>query len=157
MKKINIDEVSPLEKEDFNIVTFDSISQKPGNVETSVTRDLIIGSAAFQVISDNEMNMGVVHYDTPHLKRHKANTFIVSILPVTIQSSFKSLFAEKFPQFAEEGHGSVIFNGSTHLENIFYNKIETLTSVNQFPDILITTDINSLYHRTSRLLNNRNF
>jgi len=157
MKKLKINVISPLEKEGIESVPFDSISQRPGNIETTVTSDLILGSSAFPIMSDKEMNMGVVRYDTPHLKRHKANTFIVSILPVTLQPSFKNLFAKKFPQFAEEGHGSVVFNGSTYFENVFYNKIETLTSVNQFPDILITTDINSLYHRTSRLLNERNF
>jgi ABC-type Fe3+ transport system substrate-binding protein len=105
-------------------------------------------------------NTRVVHNDsndTLHLKRHKTNTSIVSILPVALQLAFKSLFAEKFPQYAEDGHGPVIFNGSTHLENLFYKKIESLTSVSQFPNILITTDINSLYHHTSRLLNDRNF
>ncbi len=138
-------------------VPFSSLTQKPGNIETEITKSLRDGNSAFPILSDKEMNMGIVHYDTPHLKKHKANTFIVSILPVALQPAFRSLFAKKFPQYAEDGHGSVIFSGSTYLENVFYNKIETLTSVNQFPDILISTDINSLYHRTSRLLNARNF
>jgi len=157
MKKLKNNELSPLEKEQNVSVPFNSISQKPGNIETALTRYLLDGNSAFPILSDKEMNMGEVRYDTPHLKKHKANTFIVSILPVALQSAFKSLFAEKFPQYAEDGHGAVVFNGSTCLENIFYNKIETLASANQFPDILITTDINSLYHRTSRLLNDRNF
>lgn len=138
-------------------VSFGSLTQKPGNVETNITKNLLDGNFKFPILSDKEMNLGVLRYDTPHLKKHKASTFIVSILPVGLQPAFKALFAEKFPQYAEEGHGSVIFNGSTQLENIFYNKIETLTSVSQFPDILITTDLNSLYHRSTRLLNDRNF
>lgn len=157
MRKLKNKEVSLLEKEGIDSVSFDSISQKPGNVETSITRELITGSTAFPIISDKEMNMGIVRYDTPHLKKHKANTFIVSILPVNLQTSFKSLFAEKFPQYAEEGHGSIVFSGSTCLENVFYKQIETLTSIHQFPDILITNDINSLYHHTGRLMNSRNF
>jgi len=157
MKKLKNQEVSPLEEEINVSVAFNSISQKPGNVVTSTTRNLLECKSAFPILSDKEMDLGVLRYDTPHLKKHKANTFIVSILPVALQPVFKSLFAGKFPQYAEAGRGSVIFNGSTCLENIFYNKIETLASVNQFPDILITTDINSLYHRTSRLMNDRNF
>jgi len=157
MKKLKNNDVSPLEKGVDVSIPFKNICQKPGNVETTMTRDLLEGSTLFPVISNKEIDMGVVRYDTPHLKKHKANTFIVSILPIALQHAFKSLFAEKFPQYAEDGHGSVIFSGSTHLENVFYNKIETLSSVSQFPDILITTDVNSLYHRTSRLLNERNF
>jgi len=157
MKKLKKYEILPLEKTKIDRVSFGDLSQKPGNVETDVTRSLLKSSSAFPIMSDKEMNMGIAHYDTPHLKKHKANTFIVSILPIALQSAFKSLFAEKFPQYAEDGHGSVVFNGSTYLENVFYNKIETLTSASQFPDILITTDINSLYHRSSRLLNDRNF
>jgi len=157
MKKFKINEVSPLEEELNVSVPFNSMTQKPGNAETSTTRELLGGSSIFPIMSDKEMNMGVVRYDTPHLKKHKANTFIVSILPVALQPAFKSLFAEKFPHYAEDGHGSVVFNGSTYLENVFYNKIETLTSASQFPDILISTDVNSLYHRSSRLLNDRNF
>jgi len=157
MKKFKINDVSPLEEELNVSVPFNSMTQKPGNVETSTTCELLGGGSVFPIMSDKEMNMGVVRYDTPHLKKHKANTFIVSILPVALQPAFKSLFAEKFPHYAEDGHGSVVFNGSTYLENVFYNKIETLTSVSQFPDILISTDVNSLYHRSSRLLNDRNF
>ena len=157
MKKFKINDVSPLEEELNVSVPFNSMTQKPGNVETSTTRELLGGGSVFPIMSDKEMNMGVVRYDTPHLKKHKANTFIVSILPVALQPAFKSLFAEKFPHYAEDGHGSVVFNGSTYLENVFYNKIETLTSASQFPDILISTDVNSLYHRSSRLLNDRNF
>jgi len=141
----------------MEMVSFGSLTQKVGNVETTITKKLLDGSSEFPILSDKEMNLGMVRYDTPHLKKHKANTFIVSILPVELQQAFKSLFAEKFPQYAADGHGSVVFNGSTQLENIFYNKIETLASVSQFPDILITTDINSLYHRSSRFLNDRNF
>jgi len=157
MRKLKSNEAFPLEKELNESVGFDSMTQKPGNEKTAITRELLEGSSAFPIMSDKEMNMGIIRYDTPHLKRHKANTFIVSILPVALQPAFKKLFAERFPQYVEEGHGAVVFTGSTCLENVFYNKIETLASVNQFPDILITTDINSLYHRTSRLLNERNF
>jgi len=157
MKKLEKDEKTSLNETKIEMLPFASLTQKPGNAETNVTRSLLEGNSLFPIMSDKEINMGVVRYDTPHLKKHKANTFIVSILPVALQLAFKSLFTEKFPQYAENGHGAVVFNGSTCLENVFYNKIETLASANQFPDILITTDINSLYHRTSRLLNDRNF
>jgi ABC-type Fe3+ transport system substrate-binding protein len=157
MKKLKKDELFSLEEDKVESVPFGNLTQKPGNIETSTTRELLGGNSVFPILSNTGMNLGVMRYDTPHLKKHKANTFIVSIFPVTLQSAFKDLFAEKFPQYAEDGHGSVIFKGSTYSENVFYNKIETLTSVSQFPDILITTDVNSLYHRTSRLLNDRNF
>ena len=157
MKKVKKDEMPQVDENLMEIVSFGSLCQKPGNRETNITKNLLEGSAAFPVLSDKEMNVGVLRYDTPHLKKHKASTFIVSILPLELQAAFRTLFAEKFPQYADEGHGSVVFSGSTHQENIFYNKIETLASASQFPDILITTDLNSLYHRSSRLLNDRNF
>lgn len=157
MKKLKKNEIFSL-GEDMNVaVPFGAMSQKPGNIETSITKDLLEGNSLFPIMSDKEFNMGTVRYDTPHLKKHKAKTFIVSMLPVTLQPTFKALFEERFPEYAPDGHGSIIFKGSTYLENVFYKQIETLTSANQFPDILITTDINSIYHRTSRLLNDRNF
>lgn len=157
MKKQKKYEISSVKDEIIEAIPFGDLAQKPGNVETSLTKDILNSNSAFPIMSNKEINLESIRYDMPQLKKHKAKIFFVSILPVSIQAAFKSLFAEQFPQYAEEGHGSVFFSGSTYLENVFYNKIETLSSANQFPEILITTDVNSIYHRTSRLLNDRNF
>jgi hypothetical protein len=85
--------------------------------------------------------------------------FIISILPLAFQSAFKDLFSKTFPQHAGNSNGSVILTGSVNYDNIFYHYIEAITSTEQLPDILITSDFNSLYHRGFKrcLLNSKNF
>jgi hypothetical protein len=98
--------------------------------------------------------------ETALKKKNKyACPFIISVWPLAFQSAFKKLFAKTFPQYTGNGDGSVIFTGSVNYNNILYQRIERLTSTDQLPDILITYDFNTIYHRGFKrcLFNNRNF
>lgn len=85
--------------------------------------------------------------------------FMMSIWPTLFQSTFKNLLSKAFPQFSGNDNGSIVHTGALRRDNIFYNKIDKLSSLDQLPDILITTDLNSLYHQgfTHDFLNNNNF
>lgn len=137
-------------------VSLERICQKPNSKETEITNNLI--NSGLPIMSQRDLQLGTVKYDTPHLSKHnKSNTFMVTLLPRAIQNEFQSLFEKKFPQYAGDGNGVVNFKGRMYPENIFFNKIEKLESIFQFPDILITSDINSLYHNPNGLLNSQNF
>jgi ABC-type Fe3+ transport system substrate-binding protein len=134
------------------------ISQKPSNSETEITQSLLHGDFPIRVMNADDYRLGTVKFDTPHLSRHnKVPNFLVAILPVTIQEEFKSLFGNKFPAYAGDGKGTVLYSGHIHLDNISYSRIESFSTIHQFPDIFISSDINCLYHRKSKLLNERNF
>jgi ABC-type Fe3+ transport system substrate-binding protein len=93
-------------------------------------------------------------------QRHKCiKPFIISLWPTAFQSAFNKVFSKAFPQYTGNDKGSVILNGSVNYDNVFYKHLESLTSAEQLPDILITSDFNSLYHRSCKdnLLNNANF
>jgi ABC-type Fe3+ transport system substrate-binding protein len=85
--------------------------------------------------------------------------FIISVWPTIFQSAFKKIFSRAFPQYTDNNKGSVILTGSVNYDNVFYKHIESLTSTEQLPDILITSDFNILYHRNFRdnLINDVNF
>jgi hypothetical protein len=85
--------------------------------------------------------------------------FIISMWPVVFQTAFNKCFSKAFPQYAGNDKGSVVLTGSVNYDNVFYKHMEKLISTESLPDILITYDFNSLYHRSfkSNLLNNTNF
>jgi ABC-type Fe3+ transport system substrate-binding protein len=94
------------------------------------------------------------------VKKHKYITpFIISVWPKVFQPIFQKLFLKTYPQYAGSEKGSIIQMGSLHYDNIFYKHIESLTSVDQLPDILVTSDFNNLYHRNfmQKFLNTQNF
>lgn len=96
----------------------------------------------------NGMQLGNVKFDSPHLSNHnKTECFMVAQFPLMVQNEMQDLIERKLPQYRGDGNGVVFFRGQVTSDNIFFNKIEELENVNNLPDILITSDINSLYHR----------
>jgi ABC-type Fe3+ transport system substrate-binding protein len=135
-------------------VSLNRINQKP--THSGIPRELLGGN--IPAMPANDIRLGAVRYDTPHLSKHnKAENFMVAILPSLLQKSFVSFFEQKFPNFSGDGKGTVFFNGYLHPDNIFFNRIENLKSAHQFPDILITSDLNSLYHKPNKLINEHFF
>jgi hypothetical protein len=92
-------------------------------------------------------------------KPKSVKPFIISMWPTAFQSAFNKCFSKAFPQYGGNDKGSVVLTGSVNYDNVFYKHIEKLTSTEQLPDILITSDFNSLYHRSFRnsLLNDCSF
>lgn len=83
--------------------------------------------------------------------------FMVSILPDSLQSAFKEVFLDAFPQYTVAG--SVLWAKNGGYTTSFEQQIESLASAAPLPDILITQDFNCLYHRNfkNNLLNKNNF
>jgi ABC-type Fe3+ transport system substrate-binding protein len=111
-------------------------------------------------IGASEKGFVLTNGRTGNTKKPKnSKPFLISMWPLIFQSSFRKSFSKAFPQYASSDKGSVTLSGSINYDNIFFKQVETLTSVAQLPDILITTDINSIYHNSFRkkLLNGDNF
>ncbi len=79
---------------------------------------------------------------------HEQNTppFMVALLPCGMRNAFKEAFFERFPQYANNEE-SVVIDGNLNFEKQFYNYLDHIYSAEELPDILITSDINNLYHR----------
>jgi ABC-type Fe3+ transport system substrate-binding protein len=109
--------------------------------------------------SQNRFELVDNHAGKKQKKPKCVKPFIISMWPVAFQAAFNKCFSAAFPQYAGNDKGSVVLNGSVSYDNVFYKHIEKLTSTDRLPDILITNDFNSLYHRGFRntLLNNDNF
>ncbi len=132
------------------------VNQKPTGKISEITLDLL--NSGLPVMQSNDFRLGTVKFDTPHLQKHsKTDTFMVAMLPQLIQQEFESFFLKKFPDIAQHGNGIIFHKGFIRQDNIFFSKIEKINSILQFPDLLITTDINSLYHNSKRLLSKQNF
>lgn len=127
------------------------VSQKPANASSDSVEWLQGGD--FPVFSGKEFPAGMMGYDTPHLSKHdRIETFMVVVLPEILQDDFRRLFGQKFPHYAGEGKGTVFFQGHTRSENVFYNRLSQLDDIRLFPDILITSDVNNLYHHAPGLI-----
>ena len=87
------------------------------------------------------------------------NPFMVSVWPLVVQEDFKDAFFTSFPGFANSSNQVVTMSGSMYHDNVFYKFLEGSASIDAFPDILVTTDFNSIYHRPfmDRFLNSRYF
>ncbi len=92
-------------------------------------------------------------------QKNSGNPFMVTILPLVLQAAFKDTFFTSFPGFAHSHSGVVTLNGSMYPDNVFYKFLEEPGSIDSLPDILVTTDFNSIYHRPfwDRFLNSQYF
>lgn len=92
-------------------------------------------------------------------KRQMVKPFFISVIPKVFQQKFKLLFKENFPQYKDGNDGAVLFNGSIYPENIVYDFLASIDSTCELPDILLTYDINGLYHKRfiTEYLNGENF
>jgi len=131
------------------------ITLKPSGKETEITRELL--SSGLATFSDSKSRTGIVGYDTPHLSKHtQTESFLIAQLPVNIQDELQEFIGQKFPELKGEGKGMVFFKGRMHADNIFFNRIETISNARQLPDILITSGINALYERPD-IVNQQNY
>lgn len=145
------------QKELNNPDTFGRIGQKPSVSGESLVGDLISGGLIQQIGAGVNLyqNPG---FDTPHLRKHNVTrNFFVGILPHLIQDGFKAAFVQKFPEYAEEGKGTTFYSGHMHPDNVFFSRLSSLRNLSQFPDILVTQDINTLFHLNNKVLNSQNF
>ncbi len=86
---------------------------------------------------------------------------LLALMPCGLRNPFKETLYKKFPQYVDDSgeSESLIIEGNLNYEKSFYGNIDTMTNIDSLPDILITSDINSLHHKRflDRFLNEENF
>ncbi len=98
-------------------------------------------------------------FGIPAKKKPEALPYIITRWPVVFQASFERIFFSKFSHYLGGMNGMVDLVGSVNGDDLLYKYWENITSIDQLPDVLITTDINSLYHSgfANKWLNTSNF
>lgn len=69
---------------------------------------------------------------------------MLGLLPCGLRNAFKVSIQNQFSYLTEE-NGYVI-DGNLNYEKEFYDRIEEENGIDEFPDIFISSDINSIYH-----------
>lgn len=86
---------------------------------------------------------------------------LLALLPCGLRNPFKSALYSKFTEYVNDIGESekLIIDGNLNYEKTFYDSIEQMDNLNELPDILITSDINSFYHKgfLSKYLNTSYF
>jgi ABC-type Fe3+ transport system substrate-binding protein len=84
---------------------------------------------------------------------------LLALLPCGLRNAFKEAFIREFPEYAEEDNDDILIEGNLNYEKVFYQYIDSLAKAEELPDIFITSDFNSLYHRyfTNHFLNEQYF
>ena len=75
---------------------------------------------------------------------------LLALLPCGLRNPFKSALYNQFPKCVNEMGESetLVIDGNLNYEKSFYDSIDKLGNLDSLPDILITSDINSFYHKT---------
>jgi len=84
---------------------------------------------------------------------------LLALLPCGLRNSFQQAVFHAFPAYADQEKPQVIIEGNLNYEKSFYTSIDNMTSMDELPDIFISSDINSLYHThfLKNFLNANNF
>jgi ABC-type Fe3+ transport system substrate-binding protein len=72
---------------------------------------------------------------------------MLALLPCGLRNAFQQTIFSAFPEYANQDNPQLIIDGNLNYEKSFHNSIDEMTSLDALPDILITSDINSLYHK----------
>jgi len=84
---------------------------------------------------------------------------LLALLPCGLRNPFQQAIFNAFPEYANPEKPQLIIEGNLNYEKSFFTSIDNLTSMDELPDIFISSDINSIYHRhfTEEFLNPTNF
>ncbi|MFT3753090.1 MAG: ABC transporter substrate-binding protein [Paludibacter sp.] len=84
---------------------------------------------------------------------------MLALLPCGLRNAFQQAVFSTFPEYALPESPKVIIEGNLNYEKTLYGTIDGMVSLDELPDILITSDINSLYHKEflDKYLNPDNF
>ena len=72
---------------------------------------------------------------------------MLALLPCGLRNAFQQAVFAAFPGYADQENPKLIIDGNLNYEKKLYSSIDGMTSMDELPDILITSDINSLYHK----------
>jgi ABC-type Fe3+ transport system substrate-binding protein len=73
---------------------------------------------------------------------------LVALLPCGIRNPFMRLFEEFSPRFPEEINS--LIEGNVNHELSYYDYVDEVDSIDNLPDLMITADINNLFHKPFR-------
>jgi len=98
----------------------------------------------------------VVQHDQ---KEEISKPVLLALLPCGLRNAFQQALFNAFPEYVDAENSKLVVEGNLNYEKSFFAGIDKLNSVDELPDIFISSDINSLYHkRFQRLfLNSDNF
>ncbi|WP_340818314.1 ABC transporter substrate-binding protein [Methanolobus sp. WCC4] len=99
-----------------------------------------------QAIADNEANGDFTLADSP--ERQKELT-LLALLPCGMKMPFNRALNEFSTEYSKET-GNVLHSlveGNVNHEISYYAYMDSVTSVEELPDIIISSDINSFYHK----------
>ena len=84
---------------------------------------------------------------------------MLALLPCGLRNAFQQAVFSAFPEYADVENPKVVIEGNLNYEKSLFTSIDNLTSIDELPDIFISSDINSLYHKRFRdkFLNAINF
>ena len=86
---------------------------------------------------------------------------LLALLPCGLRNLFKTVLFSHFPDYINELGESEAFivDGNLNYEKTFYDDIDASSDLKNLPDILISSDINSFYHKSflNRFLNDEYF
>ena len=84
---------------------------------------------------------------------------MLALLPCGLRNAFQQAVFNAFPEYVDAENPKLIIEGNLNYEKGLFASIDNLTSVDALPDIFISSDINSLYHKRflDQFLNSGNF
>jgi len=84
---------------------------------------------------------------------------LLALLPCGLRNAFQQAVFNAFPELMDAEKPKVVIEGNLNYEKSLFTSIDQLTSIDELPDIFISSDINSLYHKRflDEFLNATNF
>lgn len=98
-------------------------------------------------IADNEKQLDFTLADSPERQNELS---LLALLPCGMKMPFNRALDEFSLEYSK-GHDAVIrslVEGNVNHELSYYAYIDSVTSIDELPDIIISSDINSFYHRS---------
>ena len=84
---------------------------------------------------------------------------MLALLPCGLRNAFQQAIFNAFPEYTQVENPRVVIEGNLNFEKSLFTSIDKMTSMDELPDIFISSDINSLYHKNflDGFLNESNF
>lgn len=100
-----------------------------------------------QAISDNETKRDFTLADSP--ERQKELT-LLALLPCGMKMPFNRAFDDFSTEYSRQMNNVLhsLVEGNVNHELSYYAYIDLITSIDELPDIIVSSDINSFYHKS---------
>jgi len=111
----------------------------------SVNKDSFI-ELLNQVVLDSEAKGDFILADSP--ERQKELT-LLALMPCGMKMPFNRTFDDFSAKYSRQTNNVLhsLVEGNVNHELSYYDYIDSVTSIDELPDIIISSDINSFYHR----------